>query len=137
MANYKTMINQALEMLKDDDDLFCSMVDELDAWNGYADGFRCYDMSMIDELFCDMKVSDFLAKLGDFNYREDYFYDSIYGIESTDDKTGLYRCNVDEEELLDRIIENASHLYFYDSEFEDLIESIVNYSEDDDETDAA
>lgn len=130
MTRYEEMINQAIDMLNNDDDLFCSMVDEMDSWNGYADGFRCYDMCELDDLFCDMKVSDFLSKLGDFNYRDDYFYCSIYGIESTDDKESLYRSNVDTGELLDNIIENANNLYFYDSEFEELIDDIINYVDD-------
>ena len=139
MKTLENLKNAALEMLIDNDDLFCSMVEEMDSWNGYADGYRCYDMSEIDDLFCDVKVSDFLEKLAPtFCNRDEYFYDSIYGIDSTDDKTDLYRCNVSESELLDEIIENANHLYFYDSDFEELIDSIVNFDEsDDDESDDA
>ena len=141
MKTIENLKEEALEMLLNDDDLFCSMVDELDSWNGYADGFRCYEMSELDELFCDVKVSDFLDKLAaGFCHTDDYFYDSIYGIDSTDDKTDLYRCNVSETDLLDEIIDKANHLYFYDSDFEELISDIVNYTGDDDdetEVDAA
>lgn len=139
MKNLETLKAEALEMLVNDDDLFCSMIDELDSWNGYADGFRCYEMSELDELFCDVKVSDFLDKLAaGFHHTDEYFYDSIYGIDSTDDKTDLYRSNVSESELLDEIIDKYSHLYFYDSDFEELIDEIVNYADDDDaEIDAA
>lgn len=36
---YSKMVEMALEMLKDDD-LFVEMVNELDSWNGFTDGFR-------------------------------------------------------------------------------------------------
>lgn len=127
---YKEMIKEAMEELENNDDLFCEMVDELDSWDGFADGFRCYDMYELDDLFCDMKVSDFLSKLGDFNYKDDYFYCSIYGIESTNDKTQLYRDNVDTGELLDNVIENANHLYFSDNDFEELINKILEAREE-------
>lgn len=44
---------------------------------------------------------------------------------STDDMAGVYRDNVDEGDLLDRIIEYKNHLYFYDSDFENLIDEII------------
>lgn len=127
---YKELIKEAMEELENNDELFCEMVDELDSWDGFADGFRCYDMYELDDLFCDMKVSDFLSKLGDFNYRDNYFYYSIYGIESTNDKTQLYRDNVDTGELLDNVIENANHLYFSDNDFEELINKIQEAREE-------
>ncbi|MBR6859826.1 MAG: hypothetical protein IKM73_00705 [Acidaminococcaceae bacterium] len=134
MKNLETLKAEALEMLVNDDDLFCSMIDELDSWNGYADGFRCYPMDEIDELFCDCKVSEFLDKLAaGFCHNDEYFVDSIYGIDSTSDRASLYRSNVSEESLLDDIIEKYNHLYFYDSDFEELISDIVNYTDDDDD----
>ena len=134
MTRYEEMMNKALEMLKEDDDLFCEMVDELDSWNGYADGFRCYYMSDIDELFCGVKIGDFLDKLcSTFNHNDEYFIDTIYGLDSTNDKAGHYRDNVDEGELLDNIIDKASHIYFSNSEFEELIDSIINYTDEEEE----
>lgn len=125
MTKYETLINKALETLKTNDDVFCEMVDEMDSWNGYADGFRAYDMSEIDDFYCDCKASKLLEDLtSDFNKYDDYFYFSIYGLESTNDKVQLYRDNVDEGELLDEIIENANNLYFYDHDFEELINEI-------------
>lgn len=127
------MMNEALEMLKSDDDLFCAMVDEVDTWSDIADGFRCYEMCEIDNIFCEMKISDFLDELDEFNHKDDYFYGSIYGIESTNDKAGLYRDNVDEDDLLDEIIDKKNHLYFDDSDFEELIDNIINYDKDEQE----
>ena len=132
MKTIEELREDALSMLCDDE-LFCSMVEELDSWNGYADGYRCYYMSELDEFFCDMKVSDFLGKLApSFCYQDEFFYDSIYGLDSTDDKADLYRGNISESELLDEIIEYKNHLYFCDSDFEELIDSIINFDDSDD-----
>lgn len=129
---YAEMMKKALEMLNDDGELFVEMVNELDAWNGFADGFRAYPMYELDDLFCDCKVSDFLNKLADgFDLHDEYMVDTIYGLDSTDDVETLYRDNVDSGELLDEIIDKYNHLYFYNDDFKDLIENIVNY---DDET---
>ena len=137
MKTIENLREEALEMLRDDEGLFCDMVEELDSWNGYADGYRCYEMSEIDELFCDVKVSDFLEKLAPgFSHQDAFFYDSIYGLDSTDDKADLYRSNVYESELLDEIIEYKNHLYFYDSDFEELIDSIINYDDSDSDDDS-
>ena len=122
---------KALEELKNNDELFADMVEELDAWNGYADGFRCYPMWELDDLFYGCKLSDFLEKItSDFNLHDEYMVDTIYGLSSTDDRAQVYRDNVWEDELLDNIIDNANHLYFNDSDFESLIDSIVNYEEE-------
>ena len=131
---YDEMMKQAMEMLENDDDLFVEMVNEIDSWNGYADGFRGYPMYEIDELFHGVSVSEFLDKLGrDFDHNDEYFIDTIYGIESTDDLAGHYRDNVDTGDLLDEIISNQNHIYFSDSDFEELIDNIVNYSDDEDD----
>lgn len=124
---YREMIKKAIEMLNEDDDLFVEMVNELDSWNGFADGFRAYPMYELDELFGDCKVSEFLDKLASgFNHNDDYMIDTIWGLDSTNDVAALYRNNVDAGELLDNIIENANHLYFSDSDFEELINDIVD-----------
>lgn len=136
MTRYEDMINKALEMLKDNDDLFVDCVNELDSWNGYADGFRGYPMWEIDDLFCGVKIGDFLDKLtSDFNHNDEYFIDTVYGLDSCDDLAEHYRNEVDEGELLDNLIDNYSNidLKWSDSEFDDLINDIVNYDEDDED----
>ena len=128
---YKELIEKAIEELENNDDLFCEMVDELDSWNGYADGFRCYEMYELDELHYGMKLSEFLSKITkDFDLQDNYFYYSIYGLESTDNKAQLYRDNVDTGCLLDDIMENKSHLYFSDSDFESLLDEIEEAREE-------
>lgn len=129
MTNYSELINKATQELKDNNDLFVKCVDELDSWNGYADGFRAYDMSELDDLHYGISLHDFLDRItSDFNIRDNYFYYSIYGLESCDYKDELYRDNVDEGELLDALIENYSNidLEWIDSEFNELISEIVD-----------
>ena len=129
MKTYSELIEAAKQALIDNDDLFTNMIDELDSWNGFADGFRAYDMGELDDLHYGMKLSEFLEKVTpDFDLRDDYFYYSVYGLESTDSKVDLYRENVDEGELLDNILDNFDNIYFSDSDFEELIESIKSYS---------
>ena len=133
---YSEMIENAIEMLNFDDELFIDMVNELDSWNGFADGFRCYPMYELDELFYNCKVSDFLTKIDkdEFNLNDEYFIDTIYGLQSTDSMIDVYRDNIDTGELLDNIIEYSNHIYFNDSDFKELIDSIINYSDDEEES---
>jgi hypothetical protein len=101
------------------------MVDELDSYNGFADGFRAYPMDMIDEFFYGTKVSDFLDMLtSDFNHNDEYFYDTIYGLESTNSIVDLYHDNVDEDDLLEQLIEYYPHIFFSDSELEEIVEAL-------------
>lgn len=133
MKKYEEMIRKAISMLENDDELFCDMVNELDSWNGFADGFRCYRMDELDELFYGCSLTDFLDKIsvGNFDLNDEYFVDTIYGLETVNDMAEHYRDNVDTGELLDEIIENSGHIWCYDDEFEELINDIINYSEDD------
>lgn len=126
MKTYEELKNEAIEALKNDDDLFVDMVNELDNWNGYADGFRAFPMYELDDLFCDCKVSEFLGKItSDFNLQDDYIVDTIYGLDSTDDIAGHYRDNVDEDDLLDHILSHVGQLDFWNHEdFKELIEAI-------------
>lgn len=136
MRNYDEMIEQALEMLKDNDELFVDCVNELDSWDGYADGFRGYPMYELNDLFYGVSVGDFLDKLSSgFNHNDEYFVDTIWGLDSCNDLAEHYRDNVDEGDLLDNIIDKYSNinLNWIDSEFDDLINDIVNYDEDDED----
>ena len=137
MLSIEELKEKALNELKENDELFVDMVNEMDSWNGYADGFRAFPMYELDDLFCDCKVSEFLDKLApSFKLRDEYMIDSIYGLDSTNDIVAHYRANVWESELLDAIIDNANHIYFNDNDFEELIDDIVNFEEED-ETAAA
>ena len=133
MKNYNEMITEAIEALKNNDELFCRCIDELDGCNGFADGFRCYDMCELDELFGQMPLSKFLDIVtDDFNVRDNYIVDTIYGLSSTDYREDVYRENVDEGELLDELIDKYNHLdlAWIDSDFDELIKAIIDAREE-------
>lgn len=128
---YAELIEKAVKEIEENDDLLCELVDELDSWNGYADGFRAYDMYELDDLHCDMKLSEFLSRVTkDFDLRDNFFYYSIYGLESTNDKALLYRDNTDCGEILDNVIEYRNHLYIIDKDFEELLDEIETAKEE-------
>jgi len=130
------LIGFALDILKNDDDIFTACVEELDNYNGYADGFRAYDMSELDDFYCDCKATKLLDDLtADFNKYDDYFYFSIYGLESTDSKIDLYRSNVDEDCMLDELLEHYDRLShdYIDNDFAELIQAIATFPETDEE----
>ena len=128
MANvdFGDKVKKALDMLKADDDLFTEMVDELDSWDGFADGFRAWEMCCLDDFYCGVKATKLLEDLtSDFNISDDYFYFTIYGLESTNDKADLYRTHTDAGEVYDNIIKDYEHLNFYNADFAELIGEIV------------
>ena len=132
MRKYDELINEALDRLENEDDLFCECIDELDRWDGFADGYKCFPMCELDELCGDMRLSDFLDEItDDFSNKDEFFYWSIYGIESTDDKTDLYRTNTDSGEVLDNLIDKHPHieLSYFDRDFAELLDEICNYDD--------
>lgn len=125
LISYEDLKAKAVEMLKDNDELFVDMVNGLDSYNGFADGFRAYPMYEIDKLHCGVTIGDFLDRLtNDFNHNDEYFYYSVYGLESTDSIVDLYRDNVDEDDLLEQLIEYYPHIFFNDSELEEIVEAL-------------
>ena len=135
MKRYEELINKALELLADDG-TFVEAVNELDSWDGFADGYRAYDMSELDELTYGMTVSKFLEQLtGDFNINDNYFFWSIYGIESCDDIAELYRSHTDAGEVLDNLVDNYTNVYFWSKELEEVVTEIAEYDEDEEAED--
>ena len=137
MLDYETrvkMIKEALiEVLKADDDLFVQACEELDSWNGFLDDDRCYEMDMIDDILGDKKPSEMIKLLtNDFDSSCEWFYFSIYGLESCDDKTAHYRDNYYESDVLESLINNYNNISAFDNmEFEAALE-LLSY--DDEET---
>lgn len=122
---------KTIELLNNDDDLFIEMVDELDNYNGFADGFRGYPMYELDDLFCGCSVLDFLGKItDDFCKDDDYFVDTIYGIESTSDLAEHYHDNVDTDDLIDNLIDEYYSINIYDSDLDELIEQLADLDEE-------
>lgn len=123
--SYEDLKAKALGMLKDNDELFTEMVNELDSYNGFADGFRAYPMWEIDEFHYGISIGDFLDRLtSDFNHNDEYFYYSTNGLESTNSIADLYHDNVDEDDLLEQLIEYYPHIFFSDSGLEEIVEAL-------------
>jgi len=114
---------ELIDKLSDNEDLFIEICEELDNWNGFLSDDRCYCMEDLDDLCSGMTISEFLDKLSDsFRKGDDYFYFSIYGIDSTDDKYTKYRDVYTEEEVVDELLDNYNHLYLSDDELKELCE---------------
>lgn len=130
--NTRAEIIEMITQLLEDDEIFVNAIDELDAWNGYADGFRAYPMDELDELFYDIKLTDFLNMITKrFDPNDDYFVDTIYGLDSTSNKADVYRDNVEIDELIDNLIGNYSNinLVWIDNDLNDLIEQYIEIGE--------
>ena len=111
MATKFEVIKNWMENIADNDDLI-SIVRQVNSWNGSLEEYNFYDMDELDDLFCDVKLTDFLSKLApNFNHGDDGFRDTIYGIES---------CSM--QDVVDDIKDNI----------EEVAEAIVDAMEEDD-----
>ena len=100
--------------------------DQIAIYNQYVDDMRLdnyiYYMSDIDDLFYDMKISDFLSKLAhDFCPNDDYIVDTIFGLSSTALPYDDYIVDIMDDVFYEWITEN--YHYF------DYIDEIVAYFE--------
>ena len=133
MAKIDELREQAEELLWEDDDLLVDTINELDNLNGFADGWRGYNMYLLDELYGDMPLRDFMQKVTkDFDINEEYFIETIYGLVSTNDLAEYYRDMTTADEVLDRIL-SSPRVYINDVDLQDLIDEIQNYDEDEED----
>ena len=128
MSRLDDLREKASDLLDADDDLLIEVVDELDNYNGYADGWRGYPMGFLEELYGEMRLTDFIGKLvkNEFDVSDDYFIETIYGLTSTNDLAGHYRDNTDNDEIIDRILVTP-RFSVSDNSFMDLIDEIQDY----------
>ena len=138
------VIEKIADVLTDDSDLFVTMCEEVDSYNGLLGEARCEDMDMIDEFFT--TPSELLDRMDDFNSSDEYFYFNGYGnVTTTSDKFDVYEDEVDVDYLVDEIIDNYQHIDIEDARLNELVEIVVNedfgidedwaYDEDMDEDD--
>lgn len=123
------LVERAIEIIEDCE-VFVDCVNELDSWNGFADGWRCYPMDELDDLFCDCKVSEFLEKVdtSNFDLSDDYIQDTIYGLRSVSDIYEAYADETDEGSILDELIENYGNIdiHYINNELDELVEALCN-----------
>lgn len=111
MATKQEIIKNWMENIADNDDLI-SIIRQVNSWNGSLEEYNFYDMDELDDLFCGVKLTDFLSKLApNFNHGDDGFRDTIYGIES---------CSM--QDVVDDIKDNI----------EEVAEAIADAMEEDD-----
>lgn len=121
-----------VDILKRDDDLFVEACEELDSWNGFLGDDRCYNMNDIDDLLYGKKPSEIIDMITkDFDSSCEWFYFSIYGLESCDDIVSHYRDAYYESDVLESLIDNYNHISeMTDSDFEIVLEMLANEDED-------
>lgn len=122
----KYVIDRLTEYLKDNDDAFVEAVDELISWNGFID-VEAFPMYEIDDICGDMKPSDLIKKMtSDFDSNNEYFYFSIYGLESCNDKAELYKDETTAEDVVDALIDDGYRLSFGDDTLSGLVDVLSN-----------
>lgn len=130
----KYIYDTMLGMIRTDSDLLVEICEELDSWNRFLGDDRCYNMCDIDDLLCGKKPSEIIDMItSDFDKSCEWFYFSIYGLESCDDKADHYLDSFSDEDILDSYLENAYRCDVSNSDFEELAELYENYSDDDTE----
>lgn len=111
MASKYEIIKNWIEDIADDSDII-QLVRQVNSWDGSLEEYNFYYMDELDELFGEMKLTDFLSKLApNFNYSDDGFRDTVYGIES---------CSI--HEVADDIKDNI----------DEVVEAIADTMEEDD-----
>ena len=111
MASKYEIIKNWIEDIADDSDII-QLVRQVNSWDGSLEDYYFFDMDELDELYGQMKLTDFLSKLApDFNYSDDGFRETIYGIES---------CSI--HDVADDIKDNI----------DEVVEAITNAMEEDD-----
>lgn len=138
------VIEKITEVIQDDTDIFVSLCEELDNWNGFLGDARCVDMYEIDEYFT--KPSDLLSAMDSFDKDDEYFYFDGWGnVTTASDKFDVYSDEIDIDELVDDVIDNYNHIDINDTTLRELVEIVINedfgieedweYNEDMDECD--
>lgn len=124
-VSYDDLYQKAIEMLTEDTELFNSMCEELDSWDGFLGDDRYYPMDAFDELLYGKSPLEIagLVEGEDFNTGDDYFRFTIYGVESTSD---VDYSDYSAEDVLDRVIDDCGHLWFSDDDFKDIVEALDN-----------
>lgn len=100
------LIDKAVGMLEDDNDLFTNCVDILDSYNGFASDYRLFDMYDLDDELSDKTPTEIIELVADtgFNTNDDYFCYDGYDIYSVCDKYEHYINHTDEQEVIDNLL---------------------------------
>jgi len=130
----KELISKLIEEKLDDDDIFEEVALEMDNYEGSLNDSRCYPMYDLDEMLGEKKPSEVVEMLtSDFDKDDDYFYFSMYGLESTCDPVSIYRDEIDYSDMVDWLERHGIKGFVNDDEFSELVEMLYleSYDEDD------
>lgn len=128
-----SMINDIIDYLKENEETFNDLIEELDSWNGYLGDDKYYPMYDINELLQGKNIEDIINMVfyGSVNPNDDYFKFNGYGnLETSDYKD--YSDYLDTY-FINEVIENYNHLYINDEELIKLIEKVIEYDEETEE----
>jgi hypothetical protein len=134
----KTIEEQLKELLKQDEQLFNTTIEELDSYNGYLGDNRYYSMDELNDLYSGTEPLELLQRAyfgrdndtwttdssgaktyGEFNPNREYFTYNGYGnLVSSDYKDYSYLLD---NYFIDELIESAEYLYL-----DDEIMNIIN-----------
>ena len=131
-------IREIMNYFKENEEDFNTAIEYLDSYNGILGDDRYYSMNELDEIYCDTKPSEVLARAfygydeeytdengnhtEPFNPNRDYFRYNGYGnLVSTDCKDYSYCLD---EDFVESYIDNASHLYDVPDEVQEIIDDI-------------
>ena len=145
----ENIIDKIIEFFKNNEDIFNSCMEELDAYNGYLCDDRYYCMEELDEFYSDTKPIDLLyrafygrdddswtwdergAKVyGEFNPNRTYFYFNGYGnLVSSDYKD--YSNHLDHYAVEAM---NENRYYISSIEYDEELSALFDALEEDEET---
>lgn len=130
----KELISNLIEEKLNDDDIFEEIALEMDSYEGSLNDSRCYPMYDLDEMLGEKKPSEVVEMLtSDFDKDDDYFYFSMYGLESTCDPVSIYRDEIDYSDMVDWLERHGIKGFVNDDEFSELVEMLYleSYDEED------
>lgn len=122
MASKYEVIKNWLENIADNDDII-SVVRQVNGYDGSLEEYVFYDMDELDDLFCGVKLTDFLSKLApNFNHGDDGFIDTYMGLESCSEQDIVDEIKNNIEEVAEAIENNLDNNIWIPSSLEELLE---------------
>lgn len=122
------------EILKEKMDDYCWSDWELvGLWNEYCENNnywddRIFSMDELDDLFCGCGAIELIDKLSsNFSTSDDYFKDTIYGLESFDNIEDV----IEIDDVIEYIIDNDDNLYC--DAIRDMLDEIEELEEEEEE----
>ena len=124
-------IEAIVRYFDENEDEFNRVIEEADSWNGILGDDRKFPMSELDDFYYGQPATKLLEDLTeDFCKNDDYFYFSIYGLESCDDPD--YLCDYNTDDFAESLIDGDYNIDL-PYEVEEIIDSIEDEEEEEDE----